>query len=411
MPSAGVSQQVDHPAAETVRLHYLDWLRVAAILGVFLYHAVHPFDLTDWHIKNAELSELITAFLLFVSPWGMPFFFLIAGSGTWFALRHRTARQYVTERFQRLLIPFICGCLLLTPLMLYVEWLHKTQIGLMTGSFWEFVGGRPMPISCQFFGWAGYHLWFLGFLFSFSLLALPVFLWLRGASGQVLTTRLAALSERRGSLLLGIVPLLVIQLALRPFFTQGEHNWADFFFLMGFFVLGYMLYSDVRFAHAVRRDSRLMVGIGALTSAIGIGVIAFADGFNWTTEAGSVQFYFIWTLIVINGWCWVVSLLALGMRSLDFSNRWLRSGQEAILPFFVLHQPVIMVVAFFVVQWEAGILPKMLVVVPVSFVATFGIYELLIRRIGWLRRMFGMKSRASEPTQTASSAQSHAHAH
>jgi peptidoglycan/LPS O-acetylase OafA/YrhL len=80
--------------AETTRLHYLDWLRVVAILVVFLYHAVHPFDLTDWHIKNAEQSELLTGFLLFLSPWGMPFFFLIAGTGTWFARRHRDSLHF-----------------------------------------------------------------------------------------------------------------------------------------------------------------------------------------------------------------------------------------------------------------------------------------------------------------------------
>ncbi len=50
------------------RLHYLDWLRVIAILGVFLYHAIHPFDLTDWHVKNAELSRPLTAILLFFAP-------------------------------------------------------------------------------------------------------------------------------------------------------------------------------------------------------------------------------------------------------------------------------------------------------------------------------------------------------
>ena len=32
--------------ASAARLYYLDWLRVLAIFGVFLFHAVHPFDLT-----------------------------------------------------------------------------------------------------------------------------------------------------------------------------------------------------------------------------------------------------------------------------------------------------------------------------------------------------------------------------
>jgi len=38
----------ERPGDKSVRLHYLDWLQVLAVLGVFLFHAGHPFDdLTD----------------------------------------------------------------------------------------------------------------------------------------------------------------------------------------------------------------------------------------------------------------------------------------------------------------------------------------------------------------------------
>jgi glucan biosynthesis protein C len=65
---------------------------VIAILSVFLFHAVHPFDLTAWHIKNAEQSMAITFFIAFMFPWGMPFFFLLAGASSWFALSRRTGQ-------------------------------------------------------------------------------------------------------------------------------------------------------------------------------------------------------------------------------------------------------------------------------------------------------------------------------
>jgi hypothetical protein len=70
------------------RLHYLDWLQVQAIMGLFLFHAVHPFDdLADWHIKNAASSVLATFYIGFFHLWGMPFFFLMAGATSWFSLR------------------------------------------------------------------------------------------------------------------------------------------------------------------------------------------------------------------------------------------------------------------------------------------------------------------------------------
>jgi len=63
------------------RLHYLDWLRVLAILGVFLFHTLRPFDEIPWEINNSEKSVLaMLAFLLFL-PWGMPLFFFLSGSG------------------------------------------------------------------------------------------------------------------------------------------------------------------------------------------------------------------------------------------------------------------------------------------------------------------------------------------
>ena len=101
---------------KSVRLHYLDWLRVLAILGVFLFHAVHPFDMFPWEIKNAEKSIAVTLFIVFLGPWGMPLFFLLSGVGSWFALRKRTGSQYIRERVYRLLIPFIVGSLLLSPI-------------------------------------------------------------------------------------------------------------------------------------------------------------------------------------------------------------------------------------------------------------------------------------------------------
>jgi hypothetical protein len=55
------------------RVHYLDWLRVLAILMVFLFHAVHPFDFGDWQVKNVNQSEVLTIALLLLGIKGCPF--------------------------------------------------------------------------------------------------------------------------------------------------------------------------------------------------------------------------------------------------------------------------------------------------------------------------------------------------
>jgi uncharacterized membrane protein len=85
--------QPDIATRASVRLHYLDALRVLAVLMVFLYHSAMPFTLGQAVIVNAQTSLVATLFFVaFLAPWGMPFFFQLAGAGTWFALQRRTAR-------------------------------------------------------------------------------------------------------------------------------------------------------------------------------------------------------------------------------------------------------------------------------------------------------------------------------
>jgi glucan biosynthesis protein C len=396
MQRRGVEGQTDNTPQASARLHYLDWLRVLAILGVFLFHAVHPFDVSPWVIKNAEQSETVTAFLGLLFPWGMPFFFLIAGAGSWFALRRRTAGQFAKERFQRLFIPFLVGCVLLSPIMLYFQWRQVGLRDLWHGPFWQYVLLHRAGFSPRWFGEIGYHLWFLGFLFCFSLLALPIFLWLNGKSGQAVLSWLARMCTRRGGILLFILPLLLVRLGLKPFFPL-EQDWGDFFYLMSMFVLGFVLYAHEGFSQAIRRDWAILV-VMVLVSTVAWAYLALTDdSLDLYASPRTLRDFALWTVITINCWSWTTLMLYIGMRHLDFSNRWLEYGQEAVLPFFLLHQPVIMVIAFYVVQWQTGIPLKLLTVVLGSFVVTLAIYELVIRRIGPLQVLFGMKVRRGVP--------------
>ena len=71
---AQTSPLKESSSGKSARLHYLDWLQVLAVLGVFLFHALHPFsDLADWNIKSAKKSLLATLFSILFTPWGMAF--------------------------------------------------------------------------------------------------------------------------------------------------------------------------------------------------------------------------------------------------------------------------------------------------------------------------------------------------
>lgn len=393
------SEPSKHEGTRPKRLHYLDWLRLLATLGVFLYHAARPFDLQDWMIKNAERSVVVTVFfVIFLGSWGMPLFFLMAGVGSQFSLRRRSGSQFARERVARLVLPFLVGSILLTPLQVYIEYIHNgwyrgSFLGFLP-TFLEYLPGPALNelINPSIFEAVGIHLWFLGFLFSFSLISLPLFLWLKTRSGLSFISGLASLCERKGALLLFILPAMLVRFAIQPFFPEYT-SWSDFTYFFVFFIYGYLLYADERFMRVIRRDWRLYLTLGILSTAAIFLVVAAGVGLEWYSNPAVMGFYIAWGLISVNAWCWVVSALYVGMRYLDFRNDLLEYGQEAILPFYVFHQPVIFAIVYFVVEWRVGILPKLGVVVLGAFIITAALHEFLIKRVALLRTVFGMKPR------------------
>jgi peptidoglycan/LPS O-acetylase OafA/YrhL len=402
MQDAGAVTRKETPTEKSTRLHYLDWLQVLAILGVFLFHAVHPFDdLVDWHIKNSEPSVLATFYTGFFNLWGMPFFFLMAGATSWFSLRRRTPVRYVRERVTRLLIPYIIGAIVLTPIQAYYEFTHKGW--WKGGSIIEFILSteartrffteyNSITFSPEIFGDLGYHLWFVGFLFAFALIALPVFLWLNQESGKRFVALFARLANWRGGLLMFAIPLILIGLILQPF-LHAYTGWSTFFFLLVFFIFGYILIADERFMRAIRRDWRLHLILGLACTLFFFSVAAGVPVWDWLVSPGTPGFYVSWIAWGINSWCWTMFMFFVGMRLLDFTNDRLKYAREASYPFFLVHQPAIIFIAFYAVQWDTGILVKFLAVVIGSFALSLGVYELLVRRINPVRAMLGMKPR------------------
>ncbi len=60
--------------------------------------------------------------------------------------------------------------------------------------------------------------------------------------------------------------------------------------------------------------------------------------------------------------------------------------------FFALRFPVIIVLAYFVVQWQVSLLPKLLVVMLGAFAISVGLYQFIVRRVPPLRVIYGMKA-------------------
>lgn len=378
------------------RRYELDWLRVLAMLTVFLFHNARFFDFMDWHVKNTDQSLIPMVFVFFASQWIMPFFFLLAGASTRFALDFQTGGKFIKERFLRLIVPFIFGALVLIPPQGYMEALTHIKY-FFSGTFWQYYPHHFQvrlswfsPSPGWLFGAFGYHLWFLGFLFLFSLLSLPLFRWLRSIKGGALVSRFGGLMEKPGAIFLFIFPIALAQVALRAKFPSYL-DLADLFYWLVFFIGGYLIYADNRCIEAVKRQGKPALTIGIIGFITMLLLYQFGHLKSWEDHPGYYAGYLIYQVIrSIHTWAWIVYFLSLGMRRLNFTNATLKYANEAVLPFYIPHQTVILLIGFFVVRLPLGIPLKYLIIATSSFIATMAIYE-IIKRFAITRFLFGMR--------------------
>ena len=362
------------------------------MLAIFFFHNAHLFDFIDWHIKNKQQSFWATAFVAFVHLWSMPLLFLLAGASTWFARRYKTGTQYIAERFKRLVVPFVIGLFIIVPPQIYIEGLSKSQF---KGSFFQLYphlfAKDVITFDPQVFSNYGHHLWFLAFLFIFSLMDLPISGCLRKATGQRFVSWIAAFIEKPGNIFLAVIPVALIQILLRVKFP-AYCSWTDFWYWFVFFIYGYLIMADQRLIKAIQKQglTGLIIGIGCLFM---IGYLYLADDFaNWLIHP---QFSFVYILFMflysLAAWAWVVFILSLGIRFLQFNHRLLEYSNEAILPFYILHQTVILLIGFYVVQWNLSVMSKYLLISASSLVVIVSLYEVFIRRVNFIRICFGLK--------------------
>ncbi len=389
------------------RLHYLDWLRVLAVLGVFYAHSINIFDMLYWHVRSGGQSTGLIVLIVFGTQWGMSLFFFLAGASAWFALASRTAGQFIGERFKRLIIPFIVGFILLSPPQAYLFALSQ---GTYSGSFLQFIPYffKHIQISWnpQWIAAYGYHLWFLAFLFFVALLTLPVLLLLRRKRGLDFIGWLALWCGKPAGLFVFVIPIALIQIALRAPFP-GYQGWADFFIWLIVYVYGFMLLADKRFTAAIQKQ-----GVIALIVAIACVLIMIIANFagvlgSWDSITSYTPGYVLYQILrSMTTWSLMIFILYFGMHCLNSRNKVIVYTNEAILPFYVLHHPVIVVIAFFTIPWALSLGLKFLLVSTAALIATLLIYDLLIRRWNVMRVLFGLKplkrhnmDNEREPTQ------------
>jgi glucan biosynthesis protein C len=370
----------------TNRQHYIDWLRVIATIGIFLFHNARAYDYGDWHVKNALTSLGATQFVEFMNIWMMPLFFVLSGASVYYSLKSRNGGTFLKERFFRIMIPWLLtGIFVMGPPQVYLE---RLSHGQFNGNFFQFLphyfdglygfGGN--------FAWMGVHCWYLMLLSVFSVILLPLFL-PRIRTGFSPLQSIAVKMGKPWILPLLWVPVGVVALlsgVIGLGFTEQMGSWDILSYAM-FFILGYVLFASAGLQDAVKKQGGWFLLAAVAFSALHL-VLKFSV---------RPAFYDDIDIRLLATWGWIIGLFWLGERFLNFTNRFLAHVNEMVLPFYILHQMVIVIVAYFVVQTGLAIPFKYGITAVISFAVIVALYELLVRRIGVLRFLFGMRKKAA----------------
>lgn len=387
----------------SARRYDIDWLRVAATYLLLLFHGAMVFNPAPfYHIRNDEVSFFFLILCGFISLWHMPLFFLLAGWSAYSSLSLRGTTGFLKERFFRLFVPLVTGCVLLMPSIKYLELssgFDANYTGLyvvpeLQASFRQVIpSGLPeaRPFAESFleflptfytdlarFTWA--HLWFVAYLLTFTVIYLPLFRWV-ARSGRRFGNR-----PRSWVVYTPVLPLAVIQVLLRPHWPGLQNlvdDWANFAYYSTYLFAGLLLARFPGLESVLHRERTRALGIAlASTLVLLLGVLG---AFEWPS--------ILLANTAIAGWCFVVAFLGWARTKLAFSTPTLSYLTESAFPVYLLHQSAIVVPGYFLIQLPLGHWSKFLLVFSISTALTVGAYHFLVRPFAVPRFLCGMKVR------------------
>ncbi|SHG20633.1 acyltransferase family protein [Flagellimonas flava] len=369
------------------RKYFIDWLRIGLIISVFFFHVGMIFRPEQWHVNSAESFEFLDPIMWWLHLWRMPLLFLVSGIGTFYAMGHRTTWQYVKERLRRLYIPFTVGFFTLVPLMVYIERIDQY------GSFLDFIphmfDGGPYPVGN--ISW--HHLWFILYLLLISLLIAPFLNYTKSGHYNMVRGKLINIASRKMGLNWLLPVLIISQVILRQYFPNSTHalynDWAYFSYYLLFFLGGFILFTSDKVIRALTKDRRLYLYQTILFTVL---LFSLPSIFG---EPSIVQDY-------SRGITEMVISLSCGLTAIGYCKRYFNKDHvsrkalnEAIYPFYLLHQPALIFVGYVVLQWDVSYGIQAILITLISLVFIIGCYW-FIQKFNVLRVVFGMKPKKKQ---------------
>lgn len=374
----------------TTQRHYgMDWLRIAAFGLLILYHIGMYFVPWGWHVKIAEPLDWVQVPMLATNSWRLPLLFLVSGyaSAALFA-KLGGSGAFVRSRSARLLIPLVFGILIVIPPQPWIELVTQHGYAKSLGAFWTgdyfrfgTLDGIVLPT------WQ--HLWFVVYLWVYTLIAAAVLAWV--------PERLRAKAADGAARWLGGWGLLVLPLAwwllLLGLFPGHDETHALFddgpshlHYLMPFFV-GWLLRVRPELFAAVARWWRISLGVAVVAFAVVAGIMYLWLSGARPPEWGQLPFDIAHQ---VQGWATIVALVGIADFYWNRDHPQRAMLAEAVFPFYIIHQTIIVIVGWYLLRGEVAALPSFLILVAATVTGCWLFYW-IGRNIDWLRPLIGLQ--------------------
>jgi hypothetical protein len=385
--------QAFNPNAVFRRRHDLDWLRILAFGLLIFYHIGVFYESDGWHGASVYQIPELEPFMSLSSPWRLPLLFFISGVAIRFLSDKIGILRFGADRTRRLLPVIVFGMYVVVAPQTYVE---VTRTAQFSGSFLEFyrlyAGEWAGPWNVHTPTWN--HLWYVVYLFVYSLLLVPLLPLLRWVADSPALAWLGRQFDRKllGSLLmiaLPAVPLLIYRFSLVPAFPVTHalfDDWANHAISLTFLIYGYMIAKNPAAWRGVYRALPL-TGVLTLISMVTL-LTAYV---NWeAVQADDSLLFAARVLRVVYSWTMILMLAGLAHRYLNRDGPVRRYFTAAIFPYYILHQSITVVAGQWITGFAIGFWPEFLLLTTITLGGCALGYE-VIRRVPPLRPVFGLK--------------------
>ncbi len=369
------------------RRYDLDWLRIL-VFGLLIFYHIGMLYVQNWgfHFKSVYQSQTLENFMLIVEPWRMASLWIISGISIRFILVKVSLIRYAFVRSLRLLLPLLFGVLVIVPPQLYVE---MTTSGALDLSYWQFHFALFNDNTALFENnqagiWPHLdvnHLWYLRSLWQYSL-ALIVLLPLLNSSYVAAASNWLFKQHISVIVLILSLPIIFIQL-----------NWpidtSRYPLGFTFLIYGYLIGWHASFWQALK------VNIKALSLTFTVSLMLFISFYNtvWLSIDDSTPAWLIiigmiiYSVVRVLG---VLMVLSLAYKYLNRKSSLLGYFNDAVYPFYIVHQTIIIVLAYNLAPLSLGPIIEPISVILLTILLCFICFE-VIRRVDILKPLFGVK--------------------